>query len=173
MRRLSDSERELLEQLYRETYKSMFNTAIRTLRNRSLAKDAMQEAMRIACERIDDLKASRNPHGWIINALRNVLGNFRKGLHVTNRFFVADNSVLEGHIDTKADQINPDLLYEGLVSEEDYYILRRIGIDGCTVKELADELSISSATARKRIQRARERFRKQYAQQIDVIEKDL
>lgn len=169
-RRLSDSEQELLEQLYRETYKSMFNTAIRTLRNRSLAKDAMQEAMRIACERIDDLKASRNPHGWIINALRNVLGNFRKGLHVTNRFFVADNSLLEGITDENADQINPDLLYDGLVSDEDYYILRRVGIDKCSSKELAAELGVSADTARKRIQRARDRFRRQYAREIDGIE---
>ena len=52
MRRLSDSDRGLLNELYRETYVSMFNIAIRTLRNRPLAKDAMQETMRTACERI-------------------------------------------------------------------------------------------------------------------------
>ena len=98
-----------------------------------------------------------------------MLGNFRKALRVHNRFFLADNSPLENITDSKAHHLNPDLLYEGLINGEDYFILRRIGIDGCSTKELPDELGISSATARKRIQRARERFRKQYAEHIDEI----
>lgn len=152
----------------------MFKLAIKTLRQNSLANDAVQETMLIACKKINALKNSPNPRGWLINTLKHVLNRFQKARGMHNRFFLLDHSIdstQELIPDAKAHKPNPDLLYEGLISEEDYYILRRIGVEGDSINELAAELGISLPTARKRIQRAKDRFRKQYAGQIELVKR--
>ena len=131
----------------------------------------MQETFVIACQHVDRLKSSPNPQGWLINTLKNTTRKIQETRNIHSRYAVMDNSIWDFVADPSADQENPGLFYDGMISKEDYYLLSRSGIDGCSVLELANELGINVATCRKRMQRARERFRKQYGREIAKVEK--
>ena len=171
MKKLTASELEYIEGLYREMYTLMFYYAKKILLKEALAEEAVQETFVTACQRLDGLKSSPNPQGWVMNTLKHVTNKIKETRNVHNRYFLLGDSALSVVADSKANHSDPALLYDGLISQEDYYLLSRIGIDGYSILELADELDISLAACRKRIQRARERFRRQYAHQIDALEK--
>lgn len=63
-----------LHQLYVEHYSCLFRFA-RSYVNQDLAEDLVQETFLIAQKRIDRVIGSENPKGWLINTLRNVIGN--------------------------------------------------------------------------------------------------
>lgn len=171
MKRLTTSDLEYIEGLYREMYTLMFYYAKKILLKEALAEEAVQETFITACQRLDSFKSSPNPQGWIMNTLKHVTNKIKETRNMHSRYFLLGDSALSVMADPKAHHPDPALLYDGLISQEDYYLLSRIGVDGCSILELADELGISLATCRKRIQRARDRFRKQYAHQIEAIEK--
>lgn len=168
--KLTDHEREFIECLFREMHQLLVNKA-RSYFDYNLAMEAVQEAMLRACHHKHDLMASPNPQGWMMNALTNSAKKIVERRGTYNRYCLLDDSIFDILIDPEAHLLDPDLLYKGIVSREDYHILRRIGIEGYSIKELADELEINLVAARKRLQRARDRFKKQYARQIEAIEK--
>ena len=81
------------------------------------------------------------------------------------------SSALKGAEQYALCNIAAEALYAGMISEEDYHILRRIGIEGASISEVAAELGVSLPTVRKRIQRAKNRFRKQYERQIGMVKR--
>ena len=54
-----------------------------------------------------------------------------------------------------------DLMYSGLIRKEEFYLLKRVDIEGYTMLEMAEELGINVETCKKRAQRAREKMKKQ------------
>lgn len=171
MKRLTASDLGYIEGLYREMYTLMLNYAKRALLKESLAKEAVQETFVTACQHFDSLKSSPNPQGWLMNTLKYIILRIQETRNLHSRYLLLDNAALNV-ADPKAHHPDPALLYDGLISQEDYYLLSRIGIDGYSILELADELGISLAACRKRIQRARERFRVQYGREIAQVEKN-
>ena len=171
MKRLTASDLEYIEGLYREMYTLMFYYAKKILLKEALAEEAVQETFVTACQRLDGLKSSPNPQGWIMNTLKHITRRTQEARNLHSRYLLLDDSALRV-ADPKAHHPDPALLYDGLISQEDYYLLSRIGIDGYSILELADELGISLAACRKRIQRARERFRVQYGREIAQVEKN-
>jgi RNA polymerase sigma-70 factor (ECF subfamily) len=172
MKRLTASDLEYIEGLYREMYTLMFYYAKKILLKEALAEEAVQETFVTACQRLDSLKSSPNPQGWIMNALKHVTNKIKETRNMHSRYFLLGDSTLSVVADPKAHHPDPALLYDGLISQEDYYLLSRIGVDGYSILELADELDISLAACRKRIQRARERFRAQYGREIARVERN-
>ena len=51
-------------------------------------------------------------------------------------------------------------LYSGILSEEDFRLLKRIVLDGWSYLDAAQELSITVDACRKRVQRSKEKIRK-------------
>ncbi|NLW16393.1 MAG: sigma-70 family RNA polymerase sigma factor [Firmicutes bacterium] len=170
MKKLTASDMEYIEGLYREMYTLLFSYAKRVLQKEALAEEAVQETFVTACQRLDSIKSSPNPQGWIMNTLKYITRRIQEARNLHSRYLFLDESALNIP-DPTAHYKDPALLYDGLVSQEDYYLLSRTGIDGCSTLELAKELGISLAACRKRIQRARERFRAQYGREYKKKEK--
>lgn len=63
-----------LHQLYVEHYSYLYRFA-RSFVNPDLAEDLVQETFLIAQKRLDRVTSSENPTGWLINTLKNVIGN--------------------------------------------------------------------------------------------------
>ena len=63
-----------LHQLYVEHYSYLYRFA-RSFVNPDLAEDLVQETFLIAQKRLDRVTGSENPTGWLINTLKNVIGN--------------------------------------------------------------------------------------------------
>lgn len=156
---LDENQDRELEKLYREMFHSCFIYAVNALGDESLAEEAVQDTFRIACERADRLFSSQNPKGWLIETLKNVIRNMRRTRAQISRA-IAD-MVSAGEISYAAsDGENLQLLYSGIVSDGDFALLKRISVDGYSMLEAAEELGINLEACKKRVQRAKRKFKK-------------
>ena len=67
-----------VETLYRRMFHTLYAYALRGMSDPSLAEEAVQDTVRVACEREDKLFASDNPEGWLMNVLKNVIRSTRR-----------------------------------------------------------------------------------------------
>ena len=141
-----------IETLYIKNASLLFNYANIILSNASLAEEAVQETFVIACIKQHALENSPNPEGWLMNTLKNVCRNIQKN---RNYYLSRILSLNESVLGTTA--LESDNLWE-----EDFMILKKIILDGYSYKDLAKELGISLEACKKRAQRAKQRFRKNY-----------
>lgn len=150
-----------IETLYIKNASLLFNYANIILSNTSLAEEAVQETFVIACIKQHALENSPNPEGWLMNTLKNVCRNIQKN---RNYYLSRILSLNESVLGTTA--LESDNLWEtnvqDFISKEDFMILKKIILDGYSYKDLAKELGISIEACKKRAQRAKQRFRKNY-----------
>lgn len=150
-----------IETLYIKNASLLFNYANIILSNASLAEEAVQETFVITCIKQHALENSPNPEGWLMNTLKNVCRNIQKN---RNYYLSRILSLNESVLGTTA--LESDNLWEtnvqDFISKEDFMILKKIILDGYSYKDLAKELGISLEACKKRAQRAKQRFRKNY-----------
>ena len=70
---LNQEEEEYIERLYREMYTRLCIYAMSALGSKALAEEVVQDTFRIACIKPDGLMSSKNPRGWLVNTLKNVI----------------------------------------------------------------------------------------------------
>ena len=128
---LDKDEDQFISALYEDMFNKLLMYANTALSNRSLAEEAVQETFRIACMKIDDVKASENPRGWLVLTLKNVIRNMQRELASLNKMFVTSVSIYdENFMEKTAEQIDVnsevDILYSDLLSAEEYRLLKMI-----------------------------------------------
>lgn len=144
-----------LHQLYLENYSSLICFARSVMNNPDAAEDLVQETFLVAQCRLDAVRSSPNPHGWLMNTLKNIIGNYYK-----QQRFVAQSLNVDNHPDhTSEHMLSIHELYAGLISSEDLKLLVWIYCENVSRQEAADRLGISPAACRKRLQRAKQSFR--------------
>ncbi len=166
---LDKDQDQFISALYEEMFNKLLAYANTVLANRSLAEEAVQETFRIACTKIDDVKASENPRGWLVLTLKNVIRNMQRELASLNKLFVTSVSIYdENFMEKTADQIDVntrvensevDILYSDLLSAEEYRLLKMIVLYKYSIKEAAAEFGIPLETCKKRIQRIKKKMR--------------
>ena len=144
-----------LHQLYLENYSSLICFARSVMNNQDAAEDLVQETFLVAQCKLDAVRSSPNPHGWLMNTLKNIIGNFYK-----QQRFVAQALNADNHPDPASEHmLSINELYAGLISSEDLKLLVWIYCENVSRQEAADRLGISHAACRKRLQRAKQSFR--------------
>lgn len=157
---MSQAELLFLEQLYRQHYQKLFLYAKAVVKNEHLAEEAVQDTFHIACVRIEELRRSENRAGWLVQTLKNVLRNMERthsSLYAALRNHLPYEDRLLG---SHRDEVDVELLYGGILTQEEFQLLRRIALDRCSFLEASEELGISVAACRKRVQRIKEKMRK-------------
>lgn len=160
-KKLTREEREYVDRLYKEMYHSLYTYAYGILVNQHLAEESVQETFRIACGKPKKLTNSPKPRGWLMEVLKNVLRNVQRKRALLEKYIASMESVDPDRIASPESGDNVDLMYSDLVSEEEFYLLKRVDIEGYTMLEMAEELGIKVETCKKRAQRAREKMRQQ------------
>lgn len=150
-----------IETLYIKNASLLFNYANIVLSNASLAEEAVQETFVIACIKQHALENSPNPEGWIMNTLKNVCRNIQKNRnYYLSRILSLNESVL-GTTTLESENLW-ETNVQDFISKEDFMILKKVILEGYSYKDLANELGISLEACKKRVQRAKQRFRKNY-----------
>ena len=159
-RTVTEAEMQFLETLYREHYQKLFLYANAVLKHRELAEEAVQDTFRIACGKITGLRRSANSAGWLVQTLKNVLRNMERTRSSLYASLQNDLPYEEQHVGGRMDDTDLALTYGGILTEEEFFLLRRIAVDRYTFLEAAAELGISVEACRKRMQRIREKMRR-------------
>ena len=151
---MKKTEEEYLDQLFREMRGKLRIYAENHLTGIPYADDAVQEVFTIASLKIEALMASENPKGWLVNTLKNVI-------HAAKRSSAKQNQLQMKMINTLSEESNDydlskyagiswiDLYYSGLVSDEDYRLIKLIEIEGYSIHEVAQSMSISNEACKK------------------------
>ena len=151
---LLPEEKQIIEQFYRQEYESMFRLACYSLNDQNLAETAVQDAFLIASTKFDKFTSSPNPTGWLYNVLKNNIRELRRERQKILTRFVSLDDVPELSVNIPyIDSINAK-------KDADLQLLSRIYVDGYSLREIADELSISVPALKMRINRAKKRLRK-------------
>lgn len=163
---LNQEEEKYIEQLYREMYTCLFFYAKNAQGNKTLAEEAVQDTFRIACIKPESLMSSKNPRGWLINTLKNVIRNRRRTEARLNNLLLAAMSAYEPQVKATVDTAEFHAAYSNALGEDDFQLLINIVIRRYSMLEAAEELGISVEACKKRVQRAKKRLQK-------IIEKDF
>lgn len=147
---------EEIRQLYLEMSSKLFDYALSSLGNESLAEEAVQDTFRIACQKPEALCNSPNPQGWLVNTLKYVISNTVKSRETSTRILTEYYKLRMGEIQESTDPEDLELLYHDLTNLEEYQLVKEMAVDGKSYLELAKERNISIEACRKRMQRARE-----------------
>jgi len=152
--------RQALERLYLQMYSKLFEYARSLLSSDSLAEEAVQDAFHIACQKPEAVLRSPSPEGWMVNTTRNVIRNTLRSQAIARRIlaeYMADNA---GDISVVNDRVQFELIYGDVANLEEFQLVKAMVLDGKSYQELSQELGISVAACRKRMQRAKEILRK-------------
>lgn len=157
---------DLIDRLYREKYNFLLKYAKYAFGDNSIAEEAVHETFIVACIYHEKLQASLNPEGWIVNTHKFVCRNIQKSRkrEIQKMLLLANENAfrLNGYAEP-AFENNHD--FENYVSPDDFLLLQKFVIEGYSHKDLAQELNITVDACKKRLQRAKEKFRKNFRSQ--------
>lgn len=133
----------------------------------SRAEEAVQEALAIARTKRDEVLASKNIPGWLVNTLRYVLKNMAR----QDQQWKKQIMLTQKDLDPTLIQPPPgaDLELEGLVSAEEYTLLRQVYVERIPYEELCQTYGIKKSALAMRIKRAKERFREAYLESEKIF----
>ena len=157
---MTDAELQFLEQLYRQHYQRLFLYAKAIVKNEHLAEEAVQDTFHIACSKIAEVRRNENAAGWLVQTLKNVLRNMERthsSLYAALQNHLPYEDQLLGG---RRDEEDIELLYGGILTEEEFRLLRCIVLDRDSFLEASEHFGISVEACRKRFQRIKEKMRK-------------
>ena len=163
---LNQEEEEYIERLYREMYTRLCIYAMSALGSKALAEEVVHATFRSACIKPDGLMSSKNPRGWLINTLKNVIRNRRRTEARLSNALLAAMSAYEPQASTTVETTEFIVAYSDALGEEDFQLLVNIVVRRYTMLEAAEELGITVEACKKRVQRAKKKLQK-------IIEKDF
>ena len=154
--------RKAQEQVYELYYRAMFNTALRIVKNRSMAEDVMQEAFITAFTKIQHLTEAVTFSKWLKTI---VVNKALKQLQRENKFLSLHqehNVVEEGlEVDSKTQQQYESVLEAISQLKENYRIMLTLHyIEGYDYEELVTITGCSPGNCRTILSRAKESLRK-------------
>lgn len=156
--KLSQEQNEALAELYHETYYTLSSYAKCSLQDKYLVEEAIQQTFLIACTKPDQVLNSPNPIGWLVITLRHsIQAILQRERKKSMEPYQAEQSI-------PADfSLDPRLLFESYLTRDEFDLLLRVGVEGYTLAEAAEELGLSAEACKKRVQRAKKKFQKKYS----------
>jgi RNA polymerase sigma-70 factor (ECF subfamily) len=157
--RILDAEDRFLEDLFRETYRDLHLYAYAKLRDFHRAEELTQDVFVMAQSKLDELRLSPNPPGWLMNVLKNkIMHEFRTR---TRKRTVPLSEVSDEAADEAAGAayISADIEMREIFTKEEWQLIDTIYVEGRTITKAAQELGISYDACRRRMNGIREKAR--------------
>ncbi|WP_052298608.1 RNA polymerase sigma factor [Syntrophobotulus glycolicus] len=172
---LSDSERDLVNQIFKEYNMKLYHISFSILHSQQDAEDALAQAFLKIIDHIDRIK--KIPRHEMLPFCVMIVKNTSIDIHRKNSKTVSMESIAEIQefsADTTEEVFfrNHDRelllkLIKKLSSEDRYLLELRLG-EGMSYKEIGAIMNITEITARKRLQRALEKLQKLYLEEGDL-----
>lgn len=152
---------ELLAETYSQCAAQMLEFAHRLGFSRDVAEDIVQDAFLIALQKPETFMACENRVAWMFEILRNYMGHYFRDAQYMKRLQKEIEPLFKAKTE---DHLPVMILYKGMISDEDLKLLDKAIIQRQPYSELSKEFGLTEPALRKRIQRARDRFRKAYGE---------
>lgn len=144
-------------------YGDLLGYALRRCGTRQDAEDVVAETFQIAWRRVEELPPAEEVRLWLFGTARRVLANHHRGNRRARSLIdrIKRDPGTRSHEEGPAQAVargDVVLTALGRLSDLDREILQLHAWEDLSSPEIADVLDISPAAARKRLQRARDRF---------------
>jgi RNA polymerase sigma factor (sigma-70 family) len=152
------SERELaFIALYKDSYPRIHKFVQRRVDDPELTQELAADVFRIAWQKWDGTSGSEI--GWLLTVARNLIGNAYRG---RDRQRALQEKLMASHSEVPGSGSDTTSVEEALMTlrGKDRDILQLAYWDGLSVAEIAQVLQCSQSSAKVRLHRAREAFRK-------------
>ncbi len=148
--------------LYKNNYSDMYYFAKKVLGSDDIAEDVVQETFLVAYRKLDDFLNCPSPKGWLFKALRHIIGDtYRKRARMVEVFSLSSDMELITN-----DPANIILELENENNKTDLEMLFLVYCKRYTYQEISDMYGLSINAAKKRVQRAKTKLRKELDQSI-------
>lgn len=153
---MDQAESKLIKEQFEKNYAMLYRFAYFAFQDEHLAEEAVQETFFIACKKPTALANSENAKNWLFFTLKNVIANMRK-----DRTYAWD--LLTSYLSTYDPEaeipdltaINWEVESYPLSRSKEFQLLKAFAVDKKPISQLAQELGISVAACKKRIERAK------------------
>jgi RNA polymerase sigma-70 factor (ECF subfamily) len=136
----------------------------RRVGNRAIAEDILQEAFARGLDKLETLEREESALAWFYRVLRNAVIDYHRRNAAASRGLESLAREMESVVEPVGETRDAVCKCVGRIAEDfkpEYaHALKRVEVEGIAVKDLADELGISSSNAAVRVFRAREALRK-------------
>lgn len=152
------------EELYKKEYKSLKHRAASCLARvgenaGSYAEDVVQRTYLKAWQIKEEFAAMEKPEGWLCTAIAYTTWE----VHRENDKWRHKLILISDRVITRTGiEYQLKLELEGLMSDKDYDLLKRLYIDGETYKKLSRKLGIKQSTLAMRVKRLKEQVAEEY-----------
>ena len=157
--RLEKAEREYIHALFLAHSRDLRNYAVSLGFRGDTPEELVQETFLTAIRRIDALRDCASPKAYLIQILRNVIGYRLRSMKYADGLAEKLREAGPAEEEQYRDELDPEILYRGLVSDGELRLLLRFYRDGCPQKELAEELGIDLGALKMRLKRARDHLK--------------
>ena len=148
-----------LETIYREMYPKIYTFARLRLQDEQLAQELPRDVFVLAQEKLEELRHSPNPQGWLIRAAGYaVLHAQRERAAIARRTVPLEELQLSAPPPEAEDS---DLREH--MSQEEWKLLRAVYCEGYSIAEAARLCGMSFEACRKRLYRCKKRLRQELA----------
>ncbi|WP_312281696.1 sigma-70 family RNA polymerase sigma factor [Oscillibacter sp.] len=166
----TEEEETRFESLYKIEYAGLLRYAKSTLQSHGLwhcsvsgrAEEVVQEMFTFAWEAREDLFSSKSPTGWLYRALYykvlEALNEDRLWVKRMIQISEQDSAAPDGTLSLKVELL-------GIISTDDYLLLKRFYMDGFTYAELCEETNLKKSALAMRLKRIKERIQREYESQ--------
>lgn len=137
--------------LYQEMYGRMAAYAFCVLGDRNLAQEAVQDAFCLFCTKAEEIPD--NPQRQLMQTLQTTMRNMQRYRAAMNRLLMAALQVKDLEELLVYDEGSADLGCNGSDAHADFQLLKRVILDGCTIREAAQEHGITVEACKQRMQR--------------------
>lgn len=148
----------ILEQLFQENYTDLLKYAIRKTGNAEDSQDLVQQTFLVAYNKFDKMIECDPPRAWLFATLQRIIGNEYKHRNILSKKII-DKTEADLFVEP---ELNIIIEYNGMIDENALYLLKSKIIDGKKITEISEELGISEDTCKKKIQRAKTKFKLAY-----------
>ena len=156
-----------IQELFDRYFRQLTIYADALLHDYSRAEDIVQDAFHEAVRQIDTVMTHPNPGGWLKQVVKNKLNDSeRSRRRYIKRIFSIDSDLplerpssdppLEELLQPEQD--NPLEKIRQMLSEEEWYLLRRLTLDKASHLAVAQELHITVWACQKRLERIRKKL---------------
>ena len=166
---MTNEENEFIDALYRDYFEDLFIYVNSSLKNEFIAQDIVHDTFHLAVERADEFHKHPNPIGWLKVVVKNKLKEYYR----EQKAFLKNCRSLETlQTDIPDSRSDPALILttesaesiltklRAFLTEEEYYIFRRIRLEHASHLQIAKELNISVWNSQKHWERIKKRIEK-------------
>ena len=147
---------QFLEQLYKKSYIDLFLYARALLAGEGDPEEVVQDAFHTACGKIDELMASESAVGWMKNAVKNNVSNFRRRRNRELQLVQPLEDIVQEPCSTdgETDEMLWKAQWRSLLTKEEYELVQGVVIDGVPYAAMAKRQGIGLWACYKRVKRS-------------------